>query len=59
MFGANIVLPFLAMFAGSFVGNWVGGPEGWIWGGAIGFGAGCAVLVLIWALFAILQRMVE
>ncbi len=59
MLGAGIILPFLTMIAGSFLGNWVGGPDGWFWGGAVGFGVGCAILVLIGALFAILKRMVE
>jgi hypothetical protein len=59
MLGTNIVLPFLAMAVGALFGMRLGGENGWIWGAAIGFGVGCAILALIWLLFAILKRMVE
>jgi hypothetical protein len=59
MLGTNIALPFLAMMTGALFGNWVGGQDGWLWGGAIGFGVGCAIVALIWVLFALLKRMVE
>jgi hypothetical protein len=59
MLGTHFALPFLAMMVGALFGTWIGGPDGWMWGGAIGFGVGCAIVALIWLLFAILKRMVE
>ncbi|MDB5403442.1 MAG: hypothetical protein QOF70_121 [Acetobacteraceae bacterium] len=59
MLGTNVILPFLAMMVGALFGLQVSGQNGLAWGAAIGFGVGCAILALIWLLFAILRRMVE
>jgi len=56
MLGANIILPFLAMACGAVVGVQIYGDDGLVTGGAVGFGIGCAILALIWLLFAILKR---
>jgi hypothetical protein len=59
MLGTNILMPFIAMAAGALFGMRLGGENGWIWGAAIGFGVGCAILALIWLLFAMLRRWAE
>jgi hypothetical protein len=59
MLGSNIIMPFLAMMVGALFGLQMNGQSGLYWGGAIGFGVGCAILALIWLVFAILRRMVE
>ncbi|MEA2769898.1 MAG: hypothetical protein QOD93_2860 [Acetobacteraceae bacterium] len=59
MLGTNVILPFLAMMVGALFGFQINGQNGLAWGAAIGFGVGCAILALIWLLFAILRRMVE
>jgi hypothetical protein len=57
--GTNIILPFLAMMVGALFGLQINSQNGLVWGAAIGFGVGCAILALIWLLFAILRKMVE
>ncbi len=59
MMGANIVLPFLTMMVGALLAMRIGGPNGLVWGAAIGFGVGCAVMALVWLLFVILKKMAE
>jgi hypothetical protein len=59
MLGTNIILPFLAMMVGGLLGTQIYGPDGLVSGAAIGFGVGCAIVALVWALFAILKRWVE
>jgi hypothetical protein len=56
MFGINIILPFLAMMVGALFGMQIYGADALVAGGAIGFGIGCAILALIWLLFAILKK---
>jgi hypothetical protein len=59
MLGTHFTVPFLAMMAGALFGMWINGPDAWMWGGVIGFGFGCALVALIWLLFAILKKMFE
>jgi hypothetical protein len=59
MFGSNIALPFLAAIVGATFGTWIYGQDAWFTGAAIGFGVGCAILALIWLLFAVLKKWVE
>jgi hypothetical protein len=59
MLGSSIILPFLAMVVGALFAMRINGPDGMIVGGAVGFGVGCAILIVIWLLFAILKRMVD
>jgi hypothetical protein len=56
MLGTTIFLPFLAMIVGALFEMRINGGDDWIWGAAIGFGVGCAILALIWLLFALLKR---
>jgi hypothetical protein len=56
MIATNIVLPFLAMIVGAFFAVRVNGENSLVWGAAIGFGVGCAIVALVWLLFALLQR---
>ncbi len=56
MLGTYIALPFLAMAVGALFGMWLNERNGLLWGAAIGFGVGCAIIVLVWALFAALKR---
>jgi hypothetical protein len=59
MLGTNIILPFLAMMVGGLLGTQIYGPDGLVTGGAIGFGVGCAIVALVWVLFATLKKWVE
>ena len=59
MLGSSIILPFITMAVGALFAMRINGPDAMITGGAVGFGVGCAVLILIWLLFAILKRMVD
>jgi hypothetical protein len=59
MLGANFALPFLAMAAGASLGMVVDGQGGLVWGAGIGFGVGCAIVALVWLLFAILKKLAE
>ena len=59
MFGAHIALPFLAAMIGALFATLLDGPNALEMGAAIGFGVGCAILALVWLVFAILRRMVE
>jgi hypothetical protein len=59
MFGSNIALPFLAAIVGATFGTWIYGQHAWFAGAVIGFGVGCAILALIWLLFAVLNKWVE
>ncbi len=56
MLGVGIVLPFITMVVGALLAMRIGGESGMVMGGAIGFGIGCAMLAMIWLLFAILKR---
>jgi hypothetical protein len=56
MIATNIVLPFLAMIVGAFFAVRINGEGALVWGAAIGFGVGCAIVALVWLLFALLQR---
>jgi len=59
MFGAYVAVPFLAAITGALFAMLTYGQNALELGDAIGFGVGCAVVALIWVLFAILDRMVE
>jgi hypothetical protein len=59
MSGTSFVLPFLSMIVVALFGLMVRGQDGLYWGAIIGFGIGCAIVALIWLVFAILRRMVE
>jgi hypothetical protein len=59
MLGANILLPFITMFVGALFEMLVNGGHGWMGGAVAGFGVGCAILALVWLLFALLKRWVE
>ncbi|HEX4369464.1 MAG TPA: hypothetical protein VH023_21690 [Rhodopila sp.] len=59
MLGTHILLPFLAMVVGALFETWIYGSHDWIGGAAVGFGVGCAILALVWLLFALLRRWVE
>ncbi len=56
MLGAGIALPFITMAAGASFALLIGGQSGMVWGAVIGFGVGCAILALIWLLFAIVKK---
>jgi hypothetical protein len=56
MLGANFILPFLAMACGAVVGMQIYGQGGLVAGAVAGFGIGCAILALIWLLFAIVKK---
>jgi hypothetical protein len=58
MFGSNIALPFLAAIAGGSMGVLIYGQDGLVSGAAVGFGVGCAILALVWLLFALLKKWV-
>lgn len=55
MLGSNIALPFLSAIAGATFSTWIYGQDVWFTGAAIGFGIGCAILALVWLLFALLK----
>ena len=59
MLGSSIILPFITAAVGALFAMRINGPDAMIAGGAVGFGVGCAILLLIWLLFAILKRMVD
>jgi hypothetical protein len=56
MLGVGIILPFIAMAVGALFAAQIGGQSGLVWGGAIGFGIGCAIVALIWLVFAIVKK---
>ncbi len=59
MLGAGIVLPFITMAVGALFAMLINDQPDMIWGALIGFGAGCAFLVLIWVVFAIVKKWVD
>ena len=59
MLGTHLLLPFLGMIVGALFEMQVYGQHDWVWGAAAGFGVGCAILALVWLLFALLKRWTE
>lgn len=59
MLGAYIFLPFLTMIVGALFEMRIYGQDDWVGGAAVGFGIGCAILALVWLLFALLKRWAE
>jgi hypothetical protein len=58
MLRSNILLPFLAAIVGVTFAVRLYGQDAWVTGAAVGFGVGCAILALVWLLFALLKRWV-
>jgi hypothetical protein len=56
MFGSGILLPVIGMIGGISMGMYINPAYGWVWNGAIGFGAGCLILALVMVLFELLKR---
>jgi hypothetical protein len=51
------LMPLLLLALGSVIGAWAAGTHGGIWGGIIGFAAGCGVLLgLLWAIEQVKER---
>jgi hypothetical protein len=59
MLATNLFLPFLAMIVGALFEMRISGEDQWVCGAAVGFGVGCAILAVIWLLFALLKRWAE
>jgi hypothetical protein len=59
MLGTNVSVPLLTAVGGALFATMISGQDAWKLGAAIGFGAGCAIIGLIWLLFAVLGRMAE
>jgi uncharacterized membrane protein (DUF485 family) len=57
MIVTQLMLPFLTAFAGGLFGALVQPTNGLEWGAGIGFGAGCAMIIVSWLLIAVLKRL--
>jgi hypothetical protein len=59
MLGVNVLLPFLTACAGAAFGLLIHGDHGLRWGAVIGFAVGCAVIIIVWLMFALLKRLTD
>jgi hypothetical protein len=56
MLGVHLLLPFLVAIVGALFDMRVNGPDAWFSGAVVGFGVGCAIVAVVWLLFALLKR---